>query len=161
DTNAARWNQPTWRRIVESWTYSRAPLQRVRTIAEANREFLVAENASIPVRGLFLIILLFAITIGPLNLYLLTRARRRIWMLWTVPVLSGLTCLAVLGYALLGEDWKTRVRSEGLTILDEVSGRATTVGWTAFWTPVVPPDGLHFSIDTDLLPQLAFHLPDF
>jgi hypothetical protein len=154
DTNFQGWDQADWRHLFDSLTSSRAPLQ-IRSITEANRVFPVAEDVSIPVRGLFLIVLIFAVVIGPINLHVLSRARRRIWMLWTVPILSLLTCVLVIGYTFLGEGWDSRVRSEGLTILDESSGRATTVGWTAFYTPTVPRDGLHFSSDTDLLPQLA------
>ena len=47
------------------------------------------------------------------------------------------------------------MRAEGLTVLDEAAGRASTVGWIGFYTPLAPRDGLHFSPDTELTPQVA------
>ena len=38
--------------------------------------------------SLFTFVLIFALVIGPVNIYFLTRTRRRIWLLWTVPACS-------------------------------------------------------------------------
>src|SRR5262249_7915405 len=92
--------------------------------------------------------------IGPVNLVVLSRKKRRIWMLWTVPVISLLTCVAVFGYMLLVEGWEGHLRTEGVTILDESAHRATTLGWTGFYSPFTPSDGLSFGADTELSPQI-------
>ena len=78
-------------------------------------------------------------------------------MLWTVPLLSLLTCLAVAGFAVFSEGLSATARTESFTILDEAAHRATTIGWTAFYAPVTPSDGLHFSYETELLPQLIHY----
>src|SRR5205823_12860439 len=91
--------------------------------------------------------------IGPVNISLLSRWKRRIWLLWTVPLLSGFTVLAVFGYMLLSEGWSRHLRIETITVLDESTLRAATVGWTAFYSPVTPGDGLHFSYDTEVTLQ--------
>jgi len=41
-----------------------------------------------------------------------------------------------------------------MTILDENARRATTIGLTAFYAPLTPGDGLRFSYDTEVTPQL-------
>jgi hypothetical protein len=127
----------------------RSPL----SAADANRMFRVVDSAGVPVRGLFVLMLLFAIVIGPVNLWLLGRKDRRLWMLWTVPTISGATCLAVFGYMLISEGWNGHLRTEAVTLLDETTHRATTYGWTAFYAPLTPGDGLHFSTDTELMWQ--------
>ncbi|HKC87307.1 MAG TPA: hypothetical protein VKG02_15085, partial [Blastocatellia bacterium] len=43
-------------------------------------------------------------------------------------------------------------RAEAFTILDESSHRASTIGWIAFYAPITPSEGLHFSYDTELTP---------
>jgi hypothetical protein len=53
------------------------------------------------------------------------------------------------------EGWHARARTEGLTVLDEAGRRATSIGWTAYYTPITPRDGLRFSADTELMPQVA------
>jgi len=125
------------------------------TVADLNRAFQVVETFGVPMRGLFLLMFLFVIVIGPINLFWLARRKRKIWMLWTVPAISLMTCLIVAGFALFGEGWSATARTEALTILDETAHRATTIGWTAFYSPITPSEGLHFSYDTELDPQVS------
>jgi hypothetical protein len=108
------------------------------------------------VRGLFALMLAFVFLIGPINFFWLARPGKKIRMLWTVPVISLFTCLAVSGFALFGEGVKATTRTEVFTILDEAAHRATTIGWMAFYSPVTPGDGLHFNYDTELIPLGLF-----
>lgn len=123
-------------------------------LADINRTFQIVEKFGVPIRGLFVLMLLFVIVIGPVNLIWLAKKKRKIWMLWTIPAISLLTCLFVAGFSLFGEGWNAVARTEALTILDETAHRATTIGWTAFYSPITPSEGLHFSYDTELIPQL-------
>jgi hypothetical protein len=123
-----------------------------RNIVDINKGFPVIEKIGIPVRGLFVLMLVFVIAIGPINLIWLARKRRKIWMLWTVPAIALVTCLAVTSFALFGEGMSATSRAESFTILDESSHRASTIGWTAFYAPITPSEGLHFSYDTELAP---------
>jgi len=153
DPDPRRWSKDLLRLVGRSWNQTAVPWRQNRSALEANRIFPVVADIGIPVRGLFVLMVCFGIIIGPVNLALLTRWKRRIWMLWTVPVLSGLTCAAVLGYMVLVEGWSGHVRTEAVTILDQASGRAATVGWTGFYSPVTPGDGLRFDHDTELALQ--------
>ena len=155
ETDTKSLNQKQWRQVVESWLKTAAPWHWGNSVAEANRIFPVVGNLGIPVRGLFLLMLLFAVVIGPVNLIVLSRKKRRIWLLWTTPVISLITCFAVFAYATFAEGWKRVVRTEGLTILDERTHRATTIGWTAFYSALTPGDGLHFGYETELTPQIS------
>jgi hypothetical protein len=153
DANYAAWPDHRWFALGSSWSETNAPWQTVITAADANRLFRVVDEVGVPVRGLFVLMVLFCIGIGPVNLWILGRKDRRIWMLWTVPAISLLTCLAVFGYMLISEGWHGHLRTESVTLLDETSHRATTFGWTAFYAPLTPGDGLHFSPDTEVMWQ--------
>jgi hypothetical protein len=144
--------------LSRAWSASRSPFNYTRTIAEANRAFpVVADEALvIPVRGLFILMILFVVIIGPINLVVLSRLGHRIWLLWTVPAIALATCLGVFLYMLLTEGWQSQVRTEGITVLDEAAGRAASIGWTALYCPVAPGGGLHFGYDTELTPQLRW-----
>jgi hypothetical protein len=120
--------------------------------ATLNSKFSIVDVA-VPIRGLFMLVLVFAIAIGPVNLYLLSKWKRRIWMLWTVPVVSGVTCLAIFFYAVFAEGWQPYSRTLAVTILDQPSHKATTLGWMAFYAPLTPRDGLHFDLDTEVAMQ--------
>ena len=145
-----------WSEIVFAWLKTKTPVRTGRSVEEANKMFPVVEGLGVPVRGMFLLMLLFAVAIGPVNLIALSRKNRRIWMLWTAPAISLLTCLAVFVYATLAEGWDRHARIEGLTLLNEKTHRATTIGWTAFYSALTPSDGLHFSYDTELTPQIGY-----
>jgi len=142
-----------WKRLKNDVHDSRPGGEEFYNLAGINKAFQIVERFGVPVRGLFALMLLFVLVIGPLNLIWLARRKRKIWLLWTVPAVSLLTCLVVAGFALFGEGWNATARTEALTILDESAHRAATIGWTAFYSPITPSDGLHFSYDTQLDPQ--------
>jgi len=148
-------NAKDWRDLQSEWRQTAIPWGQRRSALEANRTFPIVNDIGIPVRGLFVLLVCFGIVIGPVNLGLLARWKRRIWMLWTVPLLSALTCAAVFGYMILAEGWSGHLRTEAITILDQSSGRAATVGWTGFYSPVTPGNGLRFDHDTELTLQAA------
>jgi hypothetical protein len=145
-----------WKRLRWNFYASQTPTDRFDTLADINQAFQVVERFGVPVRGLFALMLTFVIVIGPVNLIWLARRKRKIWMLWTVPMIALLTCLAIAAFSLFGEGWSATTRTEGLTLLDETAHRATTIGWAAVYSPITPSDGLHFSYDTELDPQLQF-----
>jgi hypothetical protein len=139
-----------WSAIKFGLRGSRPEEKNYKDIIDINKNFPVIEKIGIPVRGLFILMLVFVIVIGPINLIWLARKRRKIWMLWTVPAIALFTCLAVTGFALLGEGVSATSLAESFTILDESSRRASTIGWTAYYSPITSSEGLHFSYDTEL-----------
>jgi len=141
-----------WGAIKHGWRGSRPAGKNYADVVEINKDFPVIERIGIPVRGLFVLMLMFVVVIGPINLIWLARRRKKIWMLWTVPAIALVTCLAVTGFALFGEGVSATSRAEAFTILDESSHRASTIGWIAFYAPITPSEGLHFSYDIELTP---------
>lgn len=118
----------------------------------ANSSFRVVDDVTVPVRGLVLLILGFVIVVGPVNLIVLSRLKRRTWMLWTIPAISFLTCMLVFAYSLLSEGVTPSVRLESLTLLDQANRRATTLGAIAYYCPLTPAQGLRFDYETEVTP---------
>jgi len=148
-TDLSGWDFEQIGAVTTAWTQTLQPWQSHRAQGDANRAFPVIDDLGIPVNGLLLLMFVFSFVIGPLNLYLLTRIKRKLWFFWTVPLMSLITCVAVFGYTAIREGWDGRSRIEGVTILDENSRRASTIGWSAFYTPLMS-GGLHFSPDTEV-----------
>jgi hypothetical protein len=121
----------------------------------ANGAMPVVENLKIPTRGIILIMLAFVIVIGPVNIIFLTRIKRRTWMLWTIPAISFATTLLVFAYSLLREGITPDTRIAGLTLLDQVSHRAATIGGEAFYCPLTPSGGLQFDFATEVTPLVG------
>lgn len=153
DRDPTRWTFDRWAKVASAVTGSGMPWRSQRGLLELNQGFAVVDDLGIPVRGLFALMILFGLAIGPANLIILSKKNKRIWLLWTVPALSATFCLAVMGYMIVAEGWTGHVRVAGLTLLDETEKRATTIGKTAFYSPMTPGDGLHFSEDTEVQVQ--------
>lgn len=136
-------------RLGEAWTSTRAPWAVARDISRVHRQMPVIETIDVPLRGLFLLVLLFSLLVAPINLWWLSRRRRRMWLLWTVPALSLLASLLVVAVALLGEGFQYKSRSQGLTLLDQSRQWATTLAWSGYYAST-GTDGLQFSLDTEV-----------
>jgi len=111
---------------------------------------LLVKETTVPVRGLFVLVLAFGIGIGPVNVWVLSRYKRRIWLWWNVPAISLLTCLVVFCYASFSEGWTGHGRTAVLTLLDERCQRAATFGFVSFYCPLTPSSGPRFGSETDL-----------
>ena len=144
----------TWFRSHSTWMEERDD------VSSANRRFAVVEDLGVPTGGLLLLMIAFAVVIGPVNLWYLGRIKKRMWLMWTVPAISLVFCLAVWVYATAAEGWRGRERTEGLTLLDERAAVAITHGMTAFYSPLTPGGGLRFSADTEVTPQIDFYQDD-
>jgi hypothetical protein len=120
--------------------------------AAANAALPVVTSLKIPTRGLVILMLAFIILIGPVNIIYLGRRKRRAWMLWTIPAISFATTMLVFAYSLLREGITPDTRIAGLTLIDQASRHATTIGATAFYCPLTPSGGLQFDYDTEATP---------
>ncbi len=142
--------------MSQMWHHTREPRETSYSVNEANRRFVIVEDLGVPTGGLLVLMIAFAVVIGPLNLWYLGTKRRRMWLIWTVPAISLLFCGAVWIYATAAEGWSSRERTEGLTLLDERTATATTLGVTAFYSPLTPGGGLHFTDHTEITPAINF-----
>jgi hypothetical protein len=122
----------------------------------ANSAFPVVKNLKIPTRGIVCVMLTFIIVIGPVNIFVLRRRNRRTWMLWTIPAISLVTTLLVFAYSILREGITPDTRIAGLTVLDQTSHHAATVGAAAFYCPLTPGGGLSFEFGTEATPLVHF-----
>jgi hypothetical protein len=152
DQDFGKWEPERWGVLDSAWSKTAAPWQAPRGLSELNKDFPVIDDIGVPVRGLFALMIAFSVAIGPVNLIVLGRRKKRIWMLWTVPLISFITCVLVFGYMIVAEGWQGRSRVLALTVLDEGERRATTLARMAFYTPLTPGDGLHFKPDTEVVP---------
>ncbi len=149
--NPAKWDDKVWHKLKAiAWKPSTSTVLHQTNITEANKLFPVVENLSIPIKGLFFLIIVFAIVIGPLNLIVLRRLKKRIWLIWTIPLISVIASFSVFIYSIISEGWTGFTRTNTLTILDENTHRAYTIGLLAYYWPLTPQGGLHFDYNTEV-----------
>ncbi|MEI6971614.1 MAG: hypothetical protein WCL44_08870 [bacterium] len=147
--------QSAFAAIDTHWWAARLPWNSLNDEAAANGKFPVIETLRLPVRGMVILLLTFSLLIGPVNIFVLHRLKRKIWMLWTVPAISILTCLIVIIYSFTAEGITPRETSNIVTILDETRHTAVSFGMQAFYCPLTRGDGLHFAPDTEVTPMIT------
>jgi hypothetical protein len=147
-TTGLRWGSPGgWDSLASAW--GGLGLTRQPPWATPDSSVLISP-ARVPTRGLFVVVLAFAVAMGPLNLYLLSRCRRQMWLWWNVPTVSIVTCLCIFAYSLASEGLTPRLRRTMLTILDENTHRATTIGFLSVYSPFTLSGGLRFGYHTEV-----------
>src|SRR4029078_5858668 len=100
--------------LKAAFSTTSGPWKAQRNIVELNEGFRVVDELGGPIRGLFALMIVFGIAIGPANFIVLSRKNRRIWLLWTVPVLSAMFCLMGMGYMIAAEGCRGDVRAAGV-----------------------------------------------
>jgi hypothetical protein len=122
---------------------------------QANQFLPIVGSLKVSPRGIVIIMLLFIIAIGPVNIFVLNRMKRRTWMLWTIPVISLVTTGLVFVYSLLREGITPDARIASLTLIDQNTHHAATIGGTAFYCPLTPGGGLNYEYGTELTPLVS------
>ncbi len=87
----------------------------------------------VPIQVFFLLILAFAIVVGPVSYVWLKRRRRLPWLVVTVPLAGFLAAALILLYGFLSEGFGIRGSIRSYTVLDQRTHRgATTAGRTLY-----------------------------
>jgi hypothetical protein len=140
DEHGGDWRLGLGRAVaVDDWHASSPGIDRVpmnlRTIAGCAPEPMHVESevpgiGRVPVRGFLGLILLFAIAVGPVNLFVVLRRRRQpLLLLVTVPVLGLGTTGAILGYGLFADGFGVQGVLRSLSALDQQQHEVAS--WTA------------------------------
>ena len=90
-----------------------------------------------------------------MNVLVLSVMKKRMWLLWTVPLISAVFSGAVIAYAFLSEGITPTARTTAVTLLDQTSREAVTRAMRGYYAPLTPGDGLRFGLDTAVVPQVT------
>lgn len=109
----------------------------------------VSHSTGVPVRAISILIIVFAVLIGPVNIYVLSIRNRRIWLLWTVPAISIVASVLVLGTNFLQEGFVRNGSSSTITVLDQRRGESISFGVIGFYSTLTPRSGVEFASSTE------------
>ena len=96
-------------------------------------------SVQVPVKLISVLIIVFAVLIGPVNVYILSLKNKRIWLLWTVPLISIIASSLVLGANFIQEGFVRYSSSATVTILDQRSEEAISFGVLGYYSTLTPP----------------------
>ena len=121
----------------------------------AGRGFLlpIPGIEGVPARAVFFILIVFSVLIGPINYWLLWRARRQVLLVLTTPLISAIFILLLAGYVVAGEGVGVRGRAISFTMLDQARKQAATRASTSLYAAgMAPAGGLRFARDEAVYP---------
>jgi hypothetical protein len=116
------------------------------TLADGESALSLLDRSPPPARTLLGVLLFFALVIGPLNMLILARLRRRVLLFATTPVLGLVFAGGVFAYGVFRDGIHPFVHSESFTLLDQRTHVATSVAHVACLAPLTPGDGLMFDL---------------
>jgi hypothetical protein len=141
-----------WKDFIDTPNDSSPGTHQLLGAADAESRLPMLEELGVPVRGLLTLMIVFTLLIGPINVVGLSLLKRRMWLLWTVPLLSLMFAGAVLAYSIWTEGIEPRARSVAVTLLDQESRQAVSVGMVGVYAPLTLGDGLRFDGRTQIVP---------
>ncbi len=137
------------------WSKTLSPWKEKKSLMDANREFPIVKNLGIDLKGFFMGMIVFIIIVGPFNFMFLSKINRKIWIVWTIPLISILTCAIVFAYVFISEGIGSDARISAFTVLDETNHTSATLARYAFYCRLTPGKGLDFSRKTEITPFLS------
>lgn len=161
------WSQGGGKLVVadddrEVWLEAAARLPRVGDDTTAGHEpwerrfrpdlVRVPGTEEVPIGGFMLLVVLFAIIVGPLNIWWVIKQNKRHLFLLTTPLVSLITCGLLIGYNILSEGLHIRRVVGELTYLDVERKAAVSYHATTFFAGV-SVDDLTVGLDAKVLPM--------
>ncbi len=141
--------------LIDDWRITQLPFGQINNETAANNAFPIIDGFDMNLKAFLWFMLIFVVLAGPLNLFILHRHNKKIWLVWTFPLIALLTAASVFGFALLSEGLDADVKISGVTLLNQTEHEAVTLGMAAFYCRMTPSDGLRFSYQTELTPLVS------
>ena len=116
------------------------------------RDIPLGHDMGVPVNFFFFLLLAFAIVAGPLAVWLAAKYNRRMWLLWAVPAFGLIFSAVIFASILLVEGVTPTQRRQAITLLDQTTRQAVTLGAVGVYAPAALRDGLSFDYGTEIAP---------
>lgn len=116
------------------------------------RDIPLGHDMGVPVNFFFFLLLAFAIVAGPVAVWLAAKYNRRMWLLWAVPAFGLIFSAVIFASILLVEGVTPTQRRQAITLLDQTTRQAVTIGAVGVYAPAALRDGLSFDYGTEIVP---------
>ena len=113
----------------------------------------IPEVGMIHARAYILMLVVFALLIGPVNFFLLWKRRQQALLVLTVPAIALSFILLLAGYVVAGEGFGVYARTASITLLDQGRQQAATRATVSMYAAGRSPrGGMAFRRDTAVIP---------
>ncbi len=108
----------------------------------------------LPVRAMALVLILFSLLIGPVNMYLVKRARKPALLLVTVPAIAIVFSIVLFAYGALAQGLDVRAQRQTYTLLDQRTHRSSAAEVREVFAGL-SPDALKPEAGSSLWPEVG------
>jgi len=116
-------------------------------------EGLLGGFGDLPLRGLVLLLVVFALLMGPVNFMWVKKTRRPTLLLLTVPGISLVTSVLLIVFGILWQGLDVKVVTHSYTVLDQIDHIATTAEVRRIFAGASPGEGLRPESGTGIFTQ--------
>lgn len=141
-----------WSQRGDAWPTIVQAVGAGNSAGQSGGSFTIVDKTTVPIAGIMACIVAFIILAGPVNIIVLDRMNRRLWLLWTTPVISLIFSVILLATFVLNEGLYRRGAFAEYTYLNELTGRAAVLGRAGFYCPISPSEGLNYSAEVEACP---------
>ena len=114
---------------------------------------LLAGFGQLPLRGYMVLLVLFAILIGPVNFLWVRRMKKPMLLLFTVPAIALTVSIGLVFYGILSEGLDVKVNTRSWSVLDQRENVATTAEVRRLFAGSSPGAGLRPARGTAVFPE--------
>ncbi len=123
---------------------------------QASAQGLLGTFAALPLRALMVLLLVFALVMGPVNFLYVRRSKKPLLLLATVPGIALVTSLGLLAYGILAEGLDVKVMTKSWSLIDQRTQLATSAEVRNLFAGSSPGEGLRPETGTAVVPEDRF-----
>jgi hypothetical protein len=115
-------------------------------------DWLIPGAGQPPVTVFRVLITLFVLVIGPLNIWLVRRMRRTYLIMVTIPTAAVLVTTVLLGYAMVRDGFGVQARIRSFTFIDQQAGLTVSASRQTYFASILPAEGMVYPADVAVYP---------
>lgn len=108
---------------------------------------------ALPLRALMVLLLVFALVMGPVNFLYVRRTKRPLLLLATVPAIALVTSLGLLSYGIMAEGLDVKVLTKSWSVIDQRTQQSTSAEVRNLFAGSSPGKGLRPESGTAVVPE--------
>lgn len=121
----------------------------------------LADFGDLPLRGLMVLLVLFAFVMGPVNFWWVKRSKKPMLLLITLPGISIVTSIGLVLFGVFSQGLDVKVSTRSFTFLDQPGRSATTAEVRRVFAGSSPGAGMRPEAGTMVFPEERFWSSDF
>lgn len=131
--------EPAW---VHELLNSRSLAKPAGSHSRAPSMLAQLQLAQLPYRVFAVLLIAFAVLIGPVNFLVVSKRKRPVLLLFTIPAISAAVTVLLLVYGILYQGLDVKTSSWSTTVLDQRAHTASTIERRQLYAGLSPADGL-------------------